>query len=158
MAGRSALIDTVLSAFRSGMEGGGAPLRSMRSLRNIQRAGWFTGRAVPRAFVGGMRGLDWMVNQKKIALPIMGGLMLAGAAKGFGNVMLKDPVGFAWMTSGLNPGYQGYYQGRNPLGQPIGTYNQYGNSMMYQPRQLPSDPLMATGEIVLASFAMRHGR
>jgi hypothetical protein len=89
-------------------------------------------------------------------IPVVAGAATAGFAKGVGGEIMKDPVSFAWAMDAASNG--GGFNQRNPLGTPLGVYNENPNYMISPYRLPPNNPLLAGGELMLATFATRHGR
>jgi hypothetical protein len=138
-----------------------------RTAYNFANIPWSRpGRAAGRGFgraVGGFLGLS---GQKKFIIPVLAGATIAGGLHGMADEAFKDPNAQAWMVGGMNRnvgGFQSRYPQElgTPLGYtPYGRYNIYGDtSTTYPSRSIAwNDPLKASGQLALATFATRHGR
>jgi hypothetical protein len=134
------------------------------------------GRAL-RAFnkVGNLTG------SKAFMIPFGVGAFGLGAVEGFGKEIMNDPLSKAWATGVMNtsinpqiqqsgeqwpwgaPKYESVFKNTYPnnFGRPLGYYSKAKNyNTVYGPQWQPStnDPLGASGELMLATFATRHGR
>jgi hypothetical protein len=132
--------------------------------------------------VRAITGLGNLAMKKRFMVPFALGAFGLGAVQGFGNEVQSDPMAKAWatglMNTTLNPrmravpgetypwGAQKYEPTFNEsyprnFGRPLGYYSRQGNyNTAYGPQWQPAtnDPLMASGELMLATFATRHGR
>jgi hypothetical protein len=147
------------AAKESGWAGWGArhPKIARAAINNTT---WFAQRRTlnfaGRATSGVVRGVGRVAANPAVYIPVVAGAGMAGFARGFGGQIMKDPVSFAWAMNANENG--GSFNGRNALGTPLGVYNENPNYMVSPWRLPPSDPLRAGGELMLATFATRHGR
>jgi hypothetical protein len=143
----------------------------------------FAGRAAvpsPRA-LRAITGMGNLVSKKSFMIPFGIGAFGIGMTRGFGQSVYNDPMSRAWTTGIMNttfnpqieptggnypwgaPKYQSVFKDTYPAnyGRPLGYYSRTKNyNTAYGPQWQPgsNDPLAATGELMLATFATRHGR